>query len=182
MIAFGTGDREDLWNNDSQTGRFFVFLDDTDKLPKAANGDLRSGPLDETDFRRIGVDDTLPGINIESLPSGQRGWYLVLDANERVINDAFALSGVTFFSTFKPRSRSPPAKQGRSAVRQDGHQPDLHRLDADRGPVRAAARTGTTDPCDPVLRGPALRDQPVRRAGADQERVRRRRGDLRGRD
>lgn len=112
MIAFGTGDRDDLWNNDSQTGRFFVFLDDSDKLPKAANGDLLNGPLDESDFQRIGVNDTAAGANIESLPAGQRGWYLVLDANERVINDAFALSGVTFFSTFKPQVTISATKEG----------------------------------------------------------------------
>ena len=103
MLAFGTGDRDDLWNNDGQTGRFFVFLDDTDSLPKDANGDLSGGPLDESDFKPIAVTATAPGENIETLPEGKRGWFLILDANERVINDAFALSGVTFFSTFKPQ-------------------------------------------------------------------------------
>jgi len=103
LLAFGTGDRDDLWNNDAQSGRFFVLLDDTDKLPKDVNGDLVGGPLDESDFGRIGVDDQGAGTDIGGLPLGKRGWYLVLDANERVINDAFALSGVTFFSTFKPR-------------------------------------------------------------------------------
>ncbi|HEX6862930.1 MAG TPA: hypothetical protein VF414_08955, partial [Thermoanaerobaculia bacterium] len=106
------GDRDDLWNFDNQTGRFFVFLDDTDALPKAANGDLASGPLTEVAFDRIGVDDTDPGTNIETLPAGQRGWYLVLDPNERVINDAFALSGVTFFSTFKPQVEVTTTKEG----------------------------------------------------------------------
>ena len=112
MIAFGTGDREDLWNNDGQSGRFFVFLDDTDMLPKDANGDLLNGPLDESDFARIGVDDPATGENIEGLSIGQRGWYLVLDPNERVINDAFALSGVTFFSTFKPQVEITATKEG----------------------------------------------------------------------
>lgn len=106
MLAFGTGDRDDLWNNDGQTGRFVVFLDDTDALPAA------SLPLNETAFKRIGVDDTLPGTNIETLPPGKRGWYLVLDPNERVINDAFALSGVTFFSTFQPQVEVTATKEG----------------------------------------------------------------------
>jgi Tfp pilus tip-associated adhesin PilY1 len=96
LIAFGTGDRDDLWNNDGQTGRFYVFLDDTDKLSSGL-------PLNEGAFRKILVPDTTLGTNIETLPTGQRGWYLVLDANERVINDPFALAGVTFFSTYKPR-------------------------------------------------------------------------------
>jgi hypothetical protein len=112
MVAFGTGDRQDLWNNDGQTGRFFVFLDDTDALPKDASGNLSGGPLNETAFKRIGVSDTTPGTNIETLSAGQRGWYLVLDGNERVINDAFALSGVTFFSTFKPQVEVTTTKEG----------------------------------------------------------------------
>ena len=112
MLAFGAGDREDLWNFDGQTGRFFVFLDDTDTLPKTPSGDLQSGPLDESDFDRITVEETAPGTNIETLPPGQRGWYLVLDINERVINDAFALSGVTFFSTFKPQVEVTTTKEG----------------------------------------------------------------------
>ncbi|HVG07918.1 MAG TPA: PilC/PilY family type IV pilus protein [Thermoanaerobaculia bacterium] len=105
LIAFGTGDRDDLWNNDGQTGRFYVFLDDTDKLSTGL-------PLTETSFKKIGVADTVPGTNLETLPVGQRGWYLVLDTNERVINDPFALSGVTFFSTYKPRVDVTSTKEG----------------------------------------------------------------------
>ena len=106
LIAFGTGDRDDLWNNDGQTGRFFVFVDDSDKLPPA------SLPMTELNFRRVLVADTVAGTNIETLPSGQRGWYLVLDINERVINDPFALAGVSFFSTYKPRVDITTTKEG----------------------------------------------------------------------
>jgi hypothetical protein len=105
LIAFGTGDRDDLWNNDGQTGRFYVFLDDTDKLSVPL-------PLKENAFTRVLVPDTALGTNIETLPVGQRGWYLVLDTNERVINDPFALAGVTFFSTYKPRVEVTATKEG----------------------------------------------------------------------
>lgn len=105
LLAFGTGDRDDLWNNDGQTGRFYAFIDDTDKLSVPL-------PLTETAFTSIPVDSTLPGNNMEVMPLGQRGWYLVLDANERVINDPFALSGVTFFSTFKPQINVTTTKEG----------------------------------------------------------------------
>ena len=107
LLAFGTGDRDDLWNNDGQTGRFVVFVDDTDKLASSV-----TLPLTEASFRRILVPDTVAGTNIETLPAGQRGWYLVLDTNERVINDPFALSGVTFFSTYKPRVDITTTREG----------------------------------------------------------------------
>jgi hypothetical protein len=112
LLAVGTGDRDELFVNDGTTGRFFVFLDDTDELPQNADGSLVN-VLDETDFLPIGVaDDPDSGTNIETLTVGQRGWALRLDANERVINDPFALSGVTFFSTFKPRVEVTESREG----------------------------------------------------------------------
>ena len=95
-LSFGIGDREDLWNWDGQPGRFYVFVDDTEDLAAAT-------VLDESRFVRLDV--TSPSATNEYLiqnAAGQRGWYLVLDANERLITDPFGLSGVTFFSTFKP--------------------------------------------------------------------------------
>jgi Tfp pilus tip-associated adhesin PilY1 len=111
LLAFGTGDRDDLWNNDGQKGRFYVFVDDTDKLPKKVNGDLVT-VLKESDFTRVGVTDPATGGSLEAGALGHRGWFLVLDANERVINDAFALTGVTFFSTFKPNVNVTSTKDG----------------------------------------------------------------------
>ena len=96
-LAFGTGDREDLWIGTQQEGRFYVFVDDTDLLLPA---DL---PLTEADLApvAVGADD----VNVDFLlerPTGQKGWFIPLDSAERVITEAFALSGVTFFSTFQP--------------------------------------------------------------------------------
>jgi hypothetical protein len=100
-LTFGTGDREDLWDRPADPtqglpGRFYVFVDDTEDL---ATGTV----LNEGAFQRItptsaaaGVDYLLTG-NV-----GKRGWYLTLLPNERLITDPFALSGVTFFSTYVP--------------------------------------------------------------------------------
>ena len=95
-LSFGTGDREDLWNTSGIDGRFYVFVDDTE--------DLSAGTvLDETRFQRLTA--TSPSTTTQYLLSnsaGGRGWYLVLDPEERLITDPFALSGVSFFSTYQP--------------------------------------------------------------------------------
>ncbi len=95
-LLFGTGDREDLWNKSQVEGRFYVFVDDSEDLPAGT-------VLDETRFNRITVSS--PAATQEFLFSGavgSRGWYLVLDPDERLITDPFALSGVAFFSTYQP--------------------------------------------------------------------------------
>jgi hypothetical protein len=98
-LVFGTGDREDLWNASQQEGRFYVFVDDTDQLAPAAL------PLNEGNFERITVDSA-PQANdlLLTRSAGERGWYLVLEPNEKVITDAFSLSGVTFFSSYRPET------------------------------------------------------------------------------
>jgi Tfp pilus tip-associated adhesin PilY1 len=96
-LSFGTGDREDLWSGDGTvTGRFYIVVDDTDDLTPGTT-------LTEANFKRLGVADAVGSTDyLLSNTAGQRGWYLVLDPDERVITDPFALSGVSFFSTFKP--------------------------------------------------------------------------------
>jgi hypothetical protein len=96
-LALGTGDREDLWAKTFQEARFYVFIDDTDEL------DPSSLPLNEGDLRRVLVED--PDISADlflTRGAGQKGWFLELDEEERVITDSFALSGLTIFSSFKP--------------------------------------------------------------------------------
>src|SRR6185436_10740657 len=95
-LSFGTGDREDLWSKTNLEGRFYVFVDETDKLLTL--------PMTEASLQEIVV--TSPDVtNADYLlgrPEGQRGWFLRLNVDERVITDAFALSGVTFFSSYQP--------------------------------------------------------------------------------
>ncbi len=96
-LAFGTGDREDLWSNTDQAGRFYVFVDDSQLLAPA---DL---PITESDLVEVQVGDA--DVNLDFLVDrtvGQRGWFVPMDDGERLITDPFALSGVTFFTTYQP--------------------------------------------------------------------------------
>jgi Neisseria PilC beta-propeller domain len=108
-LAFGTGDREDLWSADPQAQRYYMFVDDTDQLSTSAL------PLNESAFTSIAVSAANTSADIlEANPVGHRGWYLTLNIitdsssgtpvnfTERVITDAFALTGINVFSTFEP--------------------------------------------------------------------------------
>ncbi len=93
VLAFGTGDREDLWSLDDVTGRFFMLVDSFN-----TTADI-SGPLNESDLARVDPGDAgLGATNL--LQTG--GWYLVLGNKERVITEAFSLSGLTIFSAYEP--------------------------------------------------------------------------------
>lgn len=100
-LAFGTGDREDLWEDaPNDDGRFYLFVDDN----------LEAGtigiPFDQDDLRQItlGAAAVDPDTDFLLSPtSAQPGWYLPLEDDERVITQAFALGGVTVFSSFVPQ-------------------------------------------------------------------------------
>ncbi|HWN43901.1 MAG TPA: hypothetical protein VNW71_16875 [Thermoanaerobaculia bacterium] len=103
-LAFGTGDREDLWSFNAQEGRFYVILDDNFTADMLSAGDL---PKDETQYPAIqpnalnapsGTDFVLA-----PAPDQERGWYMRLDPDERIITQAFGLSGVIIFSGFQPQ-------------------------------------------------------------------------------
>jgi hypothetical protein len=96
-VAFGSGNREDLWARTFQQSRFYLFIDDTDEVDPALL------PLNEGDLARIGVeDDDIDQDLLLTRSAGQKGWFIPLDQEERVITDAFALSGLTIFSSFQP--------------------------------------------------------------------------------
>ncbi|HET9225934.1 MAG TPA: hypothetical protein VFR31_04665, partial [Thermoanaerobaculia bacterium] len=103
-LAFGTGDREALWNFNDQEGRFYVILDDNFTQDMIAAGTL---PKDETRYRAVLAD----GLNspagsdfvLTPQPGQERGWYMRLDPDERVITQGFGLSGVIIFSGFQPQ-------------------------------------------------------------------------------
>ena len=95
LLAFGTGDREDLWTVNGQTERFFVFRDDVESTTPP--------PTVRTEANLAVVDrDLLPTVEANFLTT-DTGWSLVLGEDERVITDAFSLSGLTIFSSFTPR-------------------------------------------------------------------------------
>lgn len=102
-LAFGTGDRENLWQFAGQRGRFYMVIDDNFGPTQFASGFL---PLDENDYQRIDPDGTAApaGADFVLNPSAgkQRGWFFDLDPDERVITQAFGLAGVVIFSSYQP--------------------------------------------------------------------------------
>jgi hypothetical protein len=116
-LAFGTGDREDLWNivkdtsNNNVRYSFYLIVD---QGFTAATGGL---PKNASNYQQI---DSLSASVASSSdfvinPGGgkSRGWYLFLQPEERVITQAFGLSGVLIFSTYNP---DPPGAFGSSAT------------------------------------------------------------------
>ena len=100
-LAFGTGDREDLWSLAPQTGRLYMILDNDFRLADFQSGEL---PKSEDEYAGLGgifVDDE--DVENDLLRNPPFGWFLKLDPRERVITRTFALGGVTIFSSFQPR-------------------------------------------------------------------------------
>jgi len=100
-LAFGTGNRENLWNNDGTPGRFYVILDNDFKLATTTT------PKVETDFTNVTNFAQAPAGSdfLANPPTGtQPGWYLELDADERIITKPFALSGILIFTSYDPRT------------------------------------------------------------------------------
>jgi len=111
-LAFGTGDRWNLWDDSDLPGRFYIILDsnfvDADRdgvLDPACAGCPQ--PLNETKYSMINPDDPIdPDNPIFYLydPPGTAlpGYYLNLIADEKVITPAFSLAGITIFTSFIP--------------------------------------------------------------------------------
>jgi len=93
-VAFGTGDREDLWFKSLEEGRFYMFVD-----RDFTRNDLFL-PLTELDIQEIVLTDA--NTSADFLRQGPFGWFMRLDPEERLISEAFSLAGVTIFSTFEP--------------------------------------------------------------------------------
>lgn len=115
-LAFGTGDREDLWSFNDQEGRFYVFLDDNFTRDMYAAGQL---PKDEGDYRAVLADAANAPAGTDFVlnpgPGKERGWYMRLDPDERVITQAFGLSGIIIFSGYQPQVIVNPAGPGNKA-------------------------------------------------------------------
>ncbi|MEM9290196.1 MAG: hypothetical protein AAGD01_00780 [Acidobacteriota bacterium] len=97
-VAFGTGDREDLWSDRTSpvTGQFYVVVDDA-----YVQGDVGSSlPLDPDDLTEVDIDSTARSSD-NYLESGN-GWYFELRDGERQISNPFSIGGVTIFSSYQP--------------------------------------------------------------------------------
>jgi len=104
-LAFGTGDREDLWQEDGVEGRYYFIVDNEFEALDVTMGTL---PLDESDF--VIVDSTGGAVGdsdnfiINPPPGKQAGWVMTLATNERVLSQAFGLTGILIFSTYNPQT------------------------------------------------------------------------------
>jgi Tfp pilus tip-associated adhesin PilY1 len=102
-LAWGTGDREDLWRDLPVDGRFFVLLDN------GLGSDPSIAPLGESKLELIDAEASKkasPQGNLLTDPdtsSGKvPGWALSLEPNERVVAKSFGLAGVLFFNSYLP--------------------------------------------------------------------------------
>lgn len=122
-LAFGTGQRDELFTRSPVGGnRIYVLVDDD--LGPAAQ------PRTEEDLATVLAPDPLGAESdlLVNRPLGQRGWVLTLDGeNERLITPVFTIAGVTLWSTFLPQICDPdvagsciePREGGRCAKRGD---------------------------------------------------------------
>lgn len=98
-LAFGSGDRNELWTEDNNPGRFWVFVDDTDRAGAVL-------PYDERDL--VSIDVASAGTRNDdvfvSRSGGERGWFFILGTDQRLITPGFSLFGVLFFSSYDPQT------------------------------------------------------------------------------
>ncbi len=117
-VAFGTGNRPELWERDGTFGRFYMIVDeDYERL------DSRTLPRTESLYELVQFDDdNTTYSHLEDRLAGQRGWALALEQNDRVITQAFAVVGTIVFTSFKPQDADPDsgdepcARTGRSRI------------------------------------------------------------------
>lgn len=108
-LAFGTGDREDLWSLGDSTlrQRFFMFVDSVD------NVNTLLSPFDESTLTQItAATESTTGTPVNqggNFLTTTGGWYMVLGPYERVITEPFALSGIVVFSSYVPMTILDPA-------------------------------------------------------------------------
>ncbi len=112
-LAFGTGDRWNLWSFAGQEGRFYMIVDtgfvdaDRDGMLDAPCGSCAdNAPLTENAYVLINPDDAfdinVPGTNYLFENVDTPGYYFRLAADDRLITEPFALSGIATFTVYKP--------------------------------------------------------------------------------
>ena len=116
-IAIGTGNREDIFQRNQASGRFFVFVDNVSPADILAVGftpfsptSMSLTPLTPTSDRLEQVDLLKPG----------EGWWMELADDERLVTEPFALSGILFFSTFIPDPGGPVSIPDERLCREKG--------------------------------------------------------------
>lgn len=102
-LAFGTGDRDDLWDRrDDVGGRFFTIVDEDFTRADFLLGEL---PLDENDYAGLDFDDDLVTQDFLRAPDVNKhpGWGMTFTGgNYRITSQAFVISGILIFSVYDP--------------------------------------------------------------------------------
>jgi len=108
-ILFGTGNRWNLWDFETaQEGRFYALLDQdwSDSDRDGVLDEIGGSPLTEANYTLVDPDDLVtPIANYlfgEVADGLLPGWYFPLELDEKLITEAFTLSGVSFFTVFHP--------------------------------------------------------------------------------
>jgi len=111
-LAFGTGNRWNLWAEDAIPGRLYVILDDNFASPLTAKN--------ESMYKDVTSLASAPSNLLLSPPFGfLPGWFLQLDTEERMITKPFTLSGLSVFTSYDPTitvSGAVCAKSGTSSI------------------------------------------------------------------
>ncbi len=98
-VAFGTGNREDLWQPEEPSGGRFHVLLDRNFRPT----DVPTGGFTGADLEAIDAISGSPGDEeLYDTTGTVSGYTLVLGAAERLISRPFALSGLLVFTTYDP--------------------------------------------------------------------------------
>lgn len=126
-LAFGTGDREDLWLPTAEEGRFYVFVDQNFTREDYLNGKDSTAcnvklPITEDCLETMAWNDDPPTIIVDdeevvdnsidflteertNLATGQtlrRGWTMTFPPTHRATSSPFLVSGILVFSMFQP--------------------------------------------------------------------------------
>jgi hypothetical protein len=102
-LAFGTGNRDDLWQIDGVENRFYVFVDENFTPADVLSGVLPKVATDYAIFDSEGALNSGSDFLLQPASGLSRGWVMTLDPDERMVSPAFSISGVTIFPTFKPQ-------------------------------------------------------------------------------
>ncbi|MGH2627144.1 MAG: pilus assembly protein, partial [Anaerolineales bacterium] len=94
-LAFGVGKRNNLWSAENQAGRFYVVRDDVAV-------DDKTTFYTEANLAAIDPAAASSGDYLTDPAATGKGWFLPLRADEKLITNPFALSGVLVFTVFDP--------------------------------------------------------------------------------
>jgi hypothetical protein len=150
-LAWGTGNRQDLWATDTTTGRFYVMIDNnitpaTSGLPFTAANLVALTPDGAPVGSTVDYLDSTPGTG------KQPGYYFELNPGERVLSEAFVLSGTLIFNTYEPAPATGAAGSSGSVVCIDGGNSRLFALLITNGnPLSPAVAASGSTPAVPGL-------------------------------